>query len=126
MSHGQGSLERGFSVNDECLVPNLQEKSLTGQRIVYDSVMSRGGVGKIVIDKRMIHDARNAYGRYKDYLEEKNRKDKEAQTKTDSKKRAAKELIEAQAKKSKILSDCSEMSAQLDERIVELKNILRS
>ena len=36
LSHGQASVERGFSVSKSLLVKNLATKSLTAQRIVYD------------------------------------------------------------------------------------------
>lgn len=37
-SHGNANLERGFSINKECLVENLEEKSLVAQRSIYDAV----------------------------------------------------------------------------------------
>ena len=40
LSHGQASVERGFSVNKELLVENLQKVSLVSQRIVYDYFFS--------------------------------------------------------------------------------------
>ena len=38
LSHGQSAVERGFSINKELLVENLQEKSLVSQRMVYDHI----------------------------------------------------------------------------------------
>ena len=40
LSHGQSAVERGFSINKELLVDNLQEKSLVSQRMVYDHIKS--------------------------------------------------------------------------------------
>ena len=40
LSHGQSAVERGFSINKELLVENLQEKSLVPQRVVYDHINS--------------------------------------------------------------------------------------
>ena len=40
LSHGQSSVERGFSVNKEVLQDNLQETSLISQRLVYDTLQS--------------------------------------------------------------------------------------
>ena len=40
LSHGQSAVERGFSINKELLVENLQEKSLVSQRMVYDHINS--------------------------------------------------------------------------------------
>ena len=36
LSHGQSSIERGFSVNKELLVEHLNQRTLIGQRKVYD------------------------------------------------------------------------------------------
>ena len=38
LSHGQASVERGFSVNKTLLVPNLLEKSLVAYRHVRDFI----------------------------------------------------------------------------------------
>ena len=38
--HGQAAVERGFSVNSELLVENLQKKTLVASRFVYSSVKS--------------------------------------------------------------------------------------
>ena len=40
LSHGQSAVERGFSINKELLVENLQAKSLVSQRLVYDHINS--------------------------------------------------------------------------------------
>ena len=37
-SHGQSFTERGFSVNKEVVYYNMEEKSLTSQRLVYDTI----------------------------------------------------------------------------------------
>ena len=37
-SHGQSFTERGFSVNKEVVDYNMEEKSLTSQRLVYDAI----------------------------------------------------------------------------------------
>ena len=40
--HGQAYVERGFSINKELLVENLQEESIVCQRMVYDHVNCSG------------------------------------------------------------------------------------
>ena len=35
LSHGQSSIERGFSINKEILDNNLQEKSLISRSLIY-------------------------------------------------------------------------------------------
>ena len=41
LSHGQASVERGFSVNENLMVENLKESSLIAQRIIYDHMKSK-------------------------------------------------------------------------------------
>ena len=43
--HGNANVERGFSVNSECLLKNMGEQSVIGRRQVYDSILNEGGVG---------------------------------------------------------------------------------
>ena len=40
LSHSQGGIKYGFSVNKDLLVENLGEQSLIGQRLVYDNFTS--------------------------------------------------------------------------------------
>ena len=39
-SHGQSAIERGFSINKQLFVENLQEKSLVSQQIVHGNINS--------------------------------------------------------------------------------------
>ena len=69
-------MERGFSVNKECLMDNMKEESLVGIRTVYDAVKYQGEVGKVSVTKSMILSVRNSYGRYKDVSENQKEKTK--------------------------------------------------
>ena len=40
LSHGQAGVERGFSLNSELVVENLQEKTLFTSHFVYSSIKS--------------------------------------------------------------------------------------
>jgi len=40
LSHDQAAFERGFSINNELMVENMKEESLTASRFVYDTVKS--------------------------------------------------------------------------------------
>ena len=40
LSHSQCAVERGFSINKELLIENLQEKSIVCQRVVYDHLQA--------------------------------------------------------------------------------------
>ena len=47
LSHGQAAVERGFSVNNELEVENLQERSLVAQRLVCEYVKLHGGASQV-------------------------------------------------------------------------------
>jgi hypothetical protein len=65
LSHGNASVEGGFSINADMLVENLHEESLNAQRHVYDAVTAAGGLLQVKIDRRMMQFHRGAYSRYK-------------------------------------------------------------
>ncbi len=65
LSHGNASVESGFSINGDMLIENMHEQSLIAQRQVYDAVKTVGGILKVKIDKRMRQQARGAHSRYK-------------------------------------------------------------
>ena len=74
LSHGQASVERGFSVNKQLEVENLQERSLISQRLVQDHEQSVGGVLAVSISKPPLLSAAGAGQKYSSYLDEQKRK----------------------------------------------------
>jgi hypothetical protein len=73
LSHGQATVERGFSVNKELVVENLKEHSLIAQRVICDHVQSVGGLLNVNINKKMLLCAAGARQKYHMYLEEQKR-----------------------------------------------------
>ena len=68
LSHGQASVERGFSVNKELVVENQSEQTLAARRILKDHIVHVNGVTNIEITRNMVVVARNATARYANYL----------------------------------------------------------
>jgi hypothetical protein len=68
LSHGQASVERGFSIN--CQIENLSEHSYVSQRTVCDHIHSVGGVKNVVVDKALLQSAAKARLRYDKHLKE--------------------------------------------------------
>jgi vacuolar-type H+-ATPase subunit I/STV1 len=95
LSHGQASVERGFSVNKQLSIDNMHERTVVAQRMVCDHIKSVGGVTKVKLTKELMISVSSARQKYVDYLEQ-------------QKKDQAKE---AQSRKRK----------QLDEEIEQLK-----
>lgn len=120
LSHGNATLERGFSINKECVVVNQHEASLVGQRLVYDAVLDAGGVKKIQITKGMIQYARNAYARYKEYQDRQKADKTEVEREAQRKREAARLTKELEAKKAHLLADAQKEAALIDERLANL------
>ena len=105
LSHGQASVERGFSINKDTLKTNLTEKTLVGLLIVNDAIRMKLGsdalsdVHKINITKNMLTNCRIARMRYQNYLDEQRKES----IKSDSEKRRARLMGELEVSKSKKL-----------------------
>ena len=76
LSHGQATVERGFSVNKEVEVENLKEHTLVAQRIVCDHVSSVGGVLKVELSKPLLLSVKMSRQRYEKYLDQEREKKK--------------------------------------------------
>ena len=74
LSHGQASVKRGFSVNKQLEVENLQEHSFISQRLLQDHVQSVGGVLAVSISKPLLLSAAGARQKYLLYLDEQKRR----------------------------------------------------
>jgi len=74
LSHGQATVERGFSVNKEVETCNMQEDTVIAQRLICDYVTVCGGVLKVPLSKEMLASAASARSRYRMHLEEEKRK----------------------------------------------------
>ena len=78
LSHGQlySFTERGFSINSEVIDHNMQEKSLTSQRLVYDAIDNGSSqLSDFQITPALRKSCLLSYQRYKLELE-KNAKEK--------------------------------------------------
>jgi hypothetical protein len=71
LSHGNASVESGFSINGDLLVENLKEESVVAQRQAYDGISVSGSVLNVNIDTRLIQLARTARRRYREVLDAK-------------------------------------------------------
>ena len=65
MSHGNATVEGGFSVNQNLLATNQSDEALIAQRVVYQAVQDAGGVTDVDISSRMLYYAQQSYRRYK-------------------------------------------------------------
>ena len=70
LSHGQASMERGFSVNKQMECMNMCHGTIMAERVVNDHVTSVGGVMGVDINKELFTSCRASRSRYTVLLEE--------------------------------------------------------
>ncbi|KAK5874614.1 hypothetical protein PBY51_019545 [Eleginops maclovinus] len=104
LSHGQASVERGFSVNKEVMVENLKEHSLIAQRVIHDHVLIIGGLHNVGYSKELFLSASAARQKYHMYLDEE-RRQKQDQQKALKRKTLMEEVSEMKAKKKRMEED---------------------
>eukprot|EP00731_Ephydatia_muelleri_P000477 Em0001g477a len=101
LSHGQATIERGFSVNKEVVIENQQTKSLIARRLIKDHIIQAGGILQVSITKQMMISVRNARSRYSQYLADK--KECEVKERAQMKRKAELDAIEELRMKTKRL-----------------------
>ena len=92
LSHGQATVERGFSVNKEVLAPKLQSTSLVAMRLVHSSMqVGKCKVGDFVVNDALLSSCAHARNRYQMYLME--RKAEQERTEKGQKRKALMEEL---------------------------------
>lgn len=91
LSHGQASVERGFSINKEISVENMTVQTLISQRVIKDHLLNVRGVTKVSLTKELLVSANHARQRYQAHLDEEKRK-KEEQKRGEKRKDTLEEL----------------------------------
>ena len=79
LSHGQASMERGFSINNTVADVNMSASNLIARRLVKDHVNAIGGLENMTITKELMAHARVARSRYQASLLEKQQSKKQSQ-----------------------------------------------
>ena len=108
LSHGQASVERGFSVNKQIATDNMQQKTLTALRILQDHISSVGGAQNIVITPKLVASASQAKSRYNACLEETRRQAEKAAL-SGKRKEMFDQLEEAKAKKARLEEEATDL-----------------
>lgn len=114
LSHGQASVERGFSINKELIVENQRERSLVAQRLIVDHVRSVGGITKVEITKELLLSAAGARQKYHGYLEEEKKK-KEQQAVDLKRKALTDDLEDLKKKRARMEADICALEKSADE-----------
>lgn len=121
--HGNAAVERGFSVNKDCIVENQKPKSLIAQRIIYDSINSVGGIENVTINKKMILAVRNAPSLYKEALAKEKKSRQKDEAEKESKKQVEKKLKELKVLKEKVFQNAMKETVHIDQQMEALKRV---
>ncbi|KAJ4930980.1 hypothetical protein JOQ06_025281 [Pogonophryne albipinna] len=114
LSHGQASVERGFSINKELIVENQKEASLVAQRLIVGHIRAVGGVTNVQLTKELLISVSGARQRYHSYLDDQKRAN--AKEKGVQKRKAlADELDELKKKRARVQNDIGELEKSADE-----------
>ena len=73
LSHGQASIERGFSVDKQVEGDSLCEDTFVAHQIVHDHIMSVGGIMGVDMSKALMTSCQASEARYQAYLDDKKR-----------------------------------------------------
>lgn len=119
LSHGQATVERGFSINKEVEVCNMNEDTIVSLRLICDYVRVCGGVVKVPLTKELLNECANARTRYRIFLDDQ-RKKKEKQM--DKRKGAENELEELRKKRRTISSVCESLEKDADSLAEKAEN----
>ena len=115
LSHGQATVERGFSVERQVERHNLtEEESTVSQRLICDYVRSTGGVANVEVTKEYLISVKAARQRYQAFLDDQRKSEQQER----SKKRqheAAEVMASLANKKAKLKSEISSLTVEADE-----------
>ena len=113
LSHGQATVERGFSSNKQVSVDNLQEGSFVALRQIDDYIKAVNGSLNVKITKDVICSAATARQMYMLYLEEEKKK-KEKKAFSMKRKSLMEELDDLKAKKKKLECEAEGLAKSAD------------
>ncbi|KAL7388552.1 hypothetical protein ABVT39_016111 [Epinephelus coioides] len=116
-SHGQATVERGFSINKEVEFDNIQEDTVVTRRLVCDYIMQHGGVTQVPLTKELLASVAAARARYRVHLDTE-RKKREAEAQALKRKGAEDQLQELRGKRRR-LQEVSEGLARDADRLAE-------
>ena len=123
-SHGQASVESGFSINSSIMLENLHEESLVAQGLVYDSVNSVSGIKKIdtiPINKEMLKSVKDSNRNYKIALDKMKEADNRENKERLARKRKQDMIKEIGEKKSALLVNSQNQLLEMQAEIDQLK-----
>ena len=82
LSHGQATMERGFSMERQVERHNLtEEESIVSQRLICDYVRSTGCVANVEVTKELLISAKAARQRYQIFFDDQRKSEQQERSK---------------------------------------------
>ena len=113
LSHGQASVEKGFSINRQVMVENLKKRSFIAQRTIHDHLLHVGGLNALVVDKPLLSAAASGRRKYTEYLEWQ-RADKAKSAKGVKRKELSDEITALEKRQKRVQSAMMSMTKDAD------------
>jgi hypothetical protein len=113
LSHGQASVERGFSVNKQIETENMKGRTIIAQRIVCEYISVLGGVTKLDVSKDLLQYAAGARQKWQQFLEDQ-RRNRNKNNEDLKRKLITDELKELKIKKQRLLEDIESLTKSAD------------
>ena len=113
LSHGQASVERGFSVNKETIADNLSQKALVGRRVICDHVRTVGGVLNVSIAKELMQSVSFSRKKYEQHLKQ-NKQEKTTKEREQKRKHIQDEADELHQQQKRIKLDIESLRKTAD------------
>lgn len=117
LSHGQASVERGFSVNKELMSYNFKERSVVALRTIYGHIQKCGGVLNVTIDQDLRNAAKNASSVYRRELAKQQQIEKDKE-KEKSNKHVNDEIVAVQTKRRRLIEDSIHLKESVDRLMI--------
>ena len=114
LSHGQASVERGFSINKQMERTNMCHETFIAERIVHDHMTSVGGVLSVTIDKQLLTSCRASRARYTAHCEDLQRA-RLTEGETKKRKCVIDEIDNLKSKRQHLETDITELSKCADD-----------
>ena len=121
LSHGQASVERGFSENKEIMTTNMSEKCLVSLRAIGDHVKNVGGLHNVEITKPMLFAAASSRHKYCLHLDDQ-KKAKEEAERRQKRKAVMEELDDLKKKKRRTEDSMKALQKSADEFAEQAEN----
>ena len=118
LSHGNSSVERGFSINKEIEVENMKEHTLVAKRVICDHVYSVDGILNVQLDKPLLLSVKQSRQKYERYLESERLKKKTAESQA-KRKCVLDEIEEIKKKKKRTETDIRSLTETAGELLLK-------